>query len=128
MNQVFDFFKPEALFSSDNPFIQSAAKSHRLFAESFDKAARAQLAFAGDLLDLNRKRIESLYESNSVADKLTAQQAIITEAGNLASEWAAGVQDIVTEYQSGVSESANELLDLVAQKPAKKAAKKAKAA
>jgi hypothetical protein len=128
MNQAFDFFKPEALFSSDNPFIQSAAKSHQLFAESFDKAARAQLAFAGDLLDLNRKRIESLYESNSVADKLAAQQAIITEAGNLTSEWAAGVQDIVTEYQSGVSESANELLDLVAQKPAKKAAKKAKAA
>jgi len=128
MNQVFDFFKPEALFSSDNPFIQSASKSHQLFAESFDKAARAQLALAGDLLDLNRKRLESLYDSNSAADKLTAQQAIVTEAGNLTSEWAAGVQDIVTEYQSGVSESANELLDLVAQKPAKKSARKAKAA
>ena len=48
MNQVFDFFKTEALFSIDNPFIKSAQKSHQLFADSFEKAARAQLAAQRD--------------------------------------------------------------------------------
>ncbi len=132
MSQAFYFFKPEALFSADNPFLTSARKSHQLLAESFHKAARAQLAFAEDLLVLNGKRIEALYEGNSISDKLAAQQAIVTETGNRAAELAADVQDIVTEYQAGVSEAANDLLDFVGQQPvaapAKKTEKKAKAA
>jgi len=134
MNNVFESFKPEALFSADNPFFQSARSTHNLFAEAFDKTARMQLAFGEELLDLNRKRFESLYAGESVKDTLAVQQELAVEAGQRASALADNFKQVISEFQNGVSEAANEWVNVAtdavnnAGKPAKVAKAKAKAA
>jgi len=128
MTQFADLFKPEALFSSDNSFLDSAQKAHRLFAESFDKAARLQLSFAEDLLDINRKRIDTLYAGESFMDTVSAHQDLASEIGKCASAYAGDLREAVVDFQSNVSGAANDLVSpAVAKTPAAKG-KKAKAA
>jgi len=136
MNNLFDNFKPEVIFSTGNPFLKSARKTHTLFAEAFDKTARMQLAFGEDLLDLNKQRFESLYAGKSATDTLSVQQELATQAGNRASALADEFQQVATDFQAGITEAANEWVNVAADavneateaaKPAqaKKASKKA---
>jgi hypothetical protein len=128
MTQFSDLFKPEALFSNENPLPKSVQKTHLLFAKSFDKAARLQLSFAEDLLDINRKRIDALYAGESFMDTVSAQQDIATEFGNRVAACAGDLKEVVVDFQSNVTGAANDLVSpAVAKTPAAKG-KKAKAA
>lgn len=126
MNNLFDNFKPEALFSTENPFIKSAQKTHTLFANAFDQTARMQLAFGEELLDLNKKRFASLYAGQSASDTVTVQQDLIVEAGNRASDLAEEFQKVATNFQAGLTEAASEWVS-VASEAVTDAAKPAKA-
>jgi hypothetical protein len=112
MNNLFDNFKPETIFSADNPFVKSARKTHTLFAEAFDKTARMQLAFGEELLDLNKKRFASLYAGESAGDTLAVQQDIIVEAGNRTSALTDEFQKVATDFQTGITEAANEWVNV----------------
>ena len=112
MNNIFVNFKPEALFSAENPFFKSAQKTHTLFAEAFDKTARMQLAFAEELLDLNKKRIASLYASASVQDTVANHQELMTEAGGCASALADEFQQVATVLQAGINDAANDWINI----------------
>ena len=116
MSKITDMFDHEVLFSKENPFLKSAEKTHRKIFESFDKTARLQLAFAGDLLDLNRKRFEALYTSDNLVDVVSAHQDLATEIGKRTANWAGDLQEVVVDLQNSVAKA-----------PAAKA-KKAKAA
>lgn len=126
MSQLNEYFKPEALFSRDNPFLKSVEKSHRLVFETLDKTARLQLALAEDLLDLNRGRFDSLYEPQSFADVLAEQQNLAAELGKRAVRYAEDLQEVLGEVQAEVTEAANELA--AEAKPRKSAPKSKKAA
>ena len=126
MNQFNDLFKSEALFSSENPFLKSAQKAHRLFAESFDKAARMQLSFAEDLLDINRKRIDALYAGESFMDTVSAHQDLATEIGKRASAYAGDLREAVVDFQSNVTGAANDLVSPATAKTPAAKGKKAK--
>lgn len=134
MSNLFESFNPESIFSADNPFLKSARSTHNLFAEAFDRTARMQLAFGEELLDLNRKRFESLYAGESVQDTLTTQQELAVEAGQRASALADSFKQVISDFQSGVSEAANEWINVATDavnnvgKPAKASKAKAKAA
>jgi hypothetical protein len=128
MNQIADFFKPEILFSRQNPFLKSAEKTHRLVFETLDKTIRLQLGFTEDLLDINRERFESLYQTQSFSDLLAAQQNLASELGQRTARYAGDLQDIVSDIQSGVGEAANELGAQAKPKPKKAAGKAKKAA
>ena len=80
-----------------------AEKTHHLIFESFDKAARLQLAFAGDLLDLNRKRLEALYADDTVLNKVSAQQDLVTELGKRTVTWAGDLQEVAVDLRSNIS-------------------------
>jgi len=133
MNELFDNFKPETVFSTENPFFKSAQNAHTLFAEAFDKTARMQLAFGEELLDLNKKRFATLYAGASASETLSDHQDLITEAGNRASDLADEFQKVATDFQAGITEAANEWVNVAteavseAAKPvkSKKASKKA---
>lgn len=116
MSKITDMFDLEDLFSKENPFLKSVEKTHGQIFESIDKTARLQLAFAGDLLDLNRKRFEALYTSDNLADAVSAHQDLATEIGKRTASLAGDLQEVVVDLQSSVSKA-----------PAAKA-KKAKAA
>jgi len=126
MSQLNEFFKPEALFSRDNPFLKSVQKSHRLVFETLDKTARLQLALAEDLLDMNRSRFNSLYETQSFADLLANQQNLAAELGERAKRYAEDLQEVFGEVQEEVTEAANELA--AEAKPRKSVRKTKKAA
>ncbi len=128
MTQFADLFKPEVLFSNDNSFLKSAQKAHRLFAESFDKAARMQLSFAEDLLDINRKRIDALYAGESFMDTVSAHQDLATEIGKRASAYAGDLREAVVDFQSNVTGAANDLVSPATAKTPAAKGKKAKAA
>ena len=112
MNELFNNFKPETIFSTENPFFKSAQKAHTLFAETFDKTARMQLAFGEELLDLNKKRFATLYAGASASETLSAHQDLITEAGNRASDLADEFQKVATDFQAGITEAANEWVNV----------------
>ena len=112
MNNIFENFKPEALFSSENPFFKSTQKTHTLFSKAFDKTARMQLAFAEELLDLNKKRFASLYTGASVQDTIANHQELMTEAGSRASALADEFQQVATDLQAGVTDAANEWINI----------------
>lgn len=112
MNTLFENFKPEALFSTENPFFKSAQKTHSLFAEAFDKTASMQLAFGEELLGLNKKRFASLYAGDSAQDTLVAQQDLIVEAGNRASALADEFQKVASDFQAGITEAASEWVNV----------------
>jgi len=126
MNNLFENFKPEAIFSAENPFVKSAQKTHTLFAKAFDDTARMQLAFGEELLDLNKKRFAGLYAGNSASETLTAQQDLIVEAGNRASALADEFQKVATGFQADLTEAASEWTS-VASEAVTDAAKPAKA-
>lgn len=109
MTQFNDFFKPEALFSKDNPLLKSFRQGHELMFETFDKAARVQLAYAEELLDVNRKQFETLYSGKSLKDAVAAQQDLVTEVGKRTAKCVGDLQEVVVEMQAGVSEAANDL-------------------
>ena len=125
MTQITDLLKPETLFSRDNPFLKSAEKTHRLIFETLDKTARLQLAFAEDLLDINRERFESLYERQSLTDLFTAQQNIATELGKRTARYAGDLQEVVSTMQAGATDAANELATSAKPKAARTRSKKA---
>ena len=80
-----------------------AEKTHRLIFESFDKAAHLQLAFAGDLLDLNRKRFEALYADDTLLNKVSTQQDLATEFGKRTATWAGDLQEVAIDLRSNIS-------------------------
>ena len=80
-----------------------AEKTHHLIFESYDKAARLQLAFAGDLLDLNRKRFDALYADDTLLNKVSAQQDLATEFGKRAATWAGDLQEVAVDLRSNIS-------------------------
>jgi len=127
MSQMTELFKPEALFSRENPFLKYAEKNHRLIVQSLDRAARLQLAFVEDLLDLNLKRIDAFYADDSLLDKVSAHQDLATEMGKRTANWAGDLQEVIVGLQSNFSDAANGLLTPAKKAPAGKA-KKAKAA
>jgi hypothetical protein len=128
MTQFTDLFNPEIMFSSETPFLQTAKKTHLRIADSFDKAARLQLSFAEDLLNLNRKRIDALYAGESFADTVSAHQDLATELGKRTAAWAGDFKEVVVDLQSGVAGAANDLISPAANQTKAAKSKKAKAA
>ncbi len=108
MTQLTDLFNPEILFSSENPFLKTAKNTHLQIVDSFEKAARLQLSFAQDLLNLNRKRIDALYAGESFADAVSAHQDLATELGKRTATWAGDLKEVVVDWQNGVTGAANE--------------------
>ena len=130
MTQLTDLFNPEIMFSRENPFLKTAKKTHLQFVDSFEKAARLQLSFAEDLLNLNRKRIDALYASESFSDAVSTQQDLATKLGKRTATWAGDFKEVVVDLQSGVTSAANDLVSPAASETRAKTArtKKAKAA
>ena len=128
MTQFTDLFNPEIMFSSESPFLKTAKKTHLRIADSFDRAARLQLSFAEDLLNLNRKRIDALYAGESFADTVSAHQDLATELGKRTATWAGDFKEVVVDLQSGVTGVANDLVSPAANEPKAAKSKKAKAA
>jgi hypothetical protein len=128
MTQFKDLFNPEIIFSKNTPTIKATEKTHCLVCESFDRAARLQLGFAGDLLDLNRKRIDALYAGDTLLEKVSAQQELATEIGKRAVTWVGDLQEIAVDLRSDIGNAANDLVFPVAAKAPATKAKKAKAA
>ena len=128
MTQITDLFNPEIMFSSENPFLQTAKKTHLQIADSFEKVARLQLSLAEDLLNLNRKRIDALYAGESFADTVSAHQDLATELGKRTATWAGDFKEVVVDLQSGVAGAANDLISPAANQTKAAKSKKAKAA
>ena len=128
MTQITDLFNPEIMFSSENPFLKTAKKTHLQIADSFDKVARLQLSFAEDLLNLNRKRIDAFYAGESFADTVSAHQDLATELGKRTATWAGDLKEVVVDLQSGVTGAANDLVSPAANEPRAAKSKKTKAA
>lgn len=128
MTQFTDLFNPEIMFSSENPFLQTAKKTHLQIADSFEKVARLQLSLAEDLLNLNRKRIDALYAGESFADTVSAHQDLATELGKRTATWAGDFKEVVVDLQSGVAGAANDLISPAANQTKAAKGKKAKAA
>ena len=126
MSILKDLFNPEIMFSKENPLLKTTGKTHRSIFEALDKTARLQLAFAEDLLDLNRKRFNSLYADDSLQDRLSNQTELVTEFGKRTAALAGDLQDVVVNLGSGVGQAANDLMP-AAKKPGRKPTK-AKAA
>lgn len=125
MSELSDYFKPETLFSRDNPYLKSAEKTHRLIFGALDKTARVQLAFAEDLLDINRDRLQSLYQQKSVTDWFEVQRKLLTELGERATQYASELRDVVSSVQADATEAANDLAADVEPKATKSKSKKA---
>lgn len=109
MTQVNDFFKPDVLFSADNPLLKTLRQGHQLMFETFDKAARVQLTCAEELLDVNRKRFESLYAGKSLKETVADQQDLATEWGKRAAKCVGDLQEVAVELQAEVNEAANDM-------------------
>jgi len=129
MNKPFENFKPEVIFSTDNPFFKSAQKTHRLIFDAFDKTARMQLAFGEQMLDLNKRRFNSLYAGKSAQDTLATQQDLLVEAGQRASTLSDDFQKVATDFQTGITGIASEWVNVASEavNDAAKVAKPAKA-
>jgi hypothetical protein len=112
MNNIFNQFNAEEVFSTDNPLIKTARKTHSLFATAFDKTARMQLAFGEELLDLNKKRFAALYAGDSLQDTIASHQDLVNEAGNRATDLNDEIQKVASELQTGILGAANEWLNV----------------
>jgi len=130
MTQLTDLFNPETMFSSENPFLKTAKKTHLQIVDSFEKTVRLQLSFAEYLLTLNRKRIDALYAAESFSDAVSTQQDLATELGKHTATWAGDLKEVVVDFQSGVTDAANDLVSSAASENKAKTTrtKKAKAA
>lgn len=107
MNSIFENFKPEAIFSTGNPIFKSVQKTHSLFAVAFDTTARMQLALAEELLDLNKKRLASLYAGESVKDTIATHKDLLTEAGERTVAMTDELKQVATDFQTGLTDAAN---------------------
>lgn len=132
MNESFEFFKktafaPEVLFSADNPVWQAASKVHRGLAESFDTAARANLALASDLLDLNRRRVEELYSGKPISDQLQTQADIVLESGQRFAAWGDELREVASACRTVIADVASEVTEQPAKahKPGRKSTRAA---
>jgi hypothetical protein len=110
MTQVADLLDPEILFSRENPFLKSAGKTHRRIFEFFDNTVRLHLSFAEDLLNMNRKRFESLYAGGSLLEMVSAHQDLATEIGKRTAVWAGDLQEVALDLQGGIGHVAIELV------------------
>ena len=128
MTQFTDFFKPEVLFSRENPILKSAETVHRLAFDTFDQAARAQLRLADSMLDLNRERFELLYAGKSFTETLDAQQELMAEFGKCAVDYAGDLREAATSMFGQASDAALDAANDLAAKPEAASAKKKKAA
>lgn len=105
MTEFADFFKPDVLLSRANPFLTSAAATHRALFDRLDGAARLQLAFVEDLLDLNRERFELLHSGKSFTETLGAQQDLVIELGRCTARYTGDLQDIAMSLGFGLAEA-----------------------
>ena len=127
MTQFEDYFKPETVFSMDNPFLKSAQAAHRLLFDTIERTARAQLRFAEDLLDLNRDRFELLYAGKSFSETFDAQQDLVAEFGKRAVDYAGDLREAAESMFGRASEAAMDAAnDLGAEPKPKASAPKAK--
>jgi hypothetical protein len=101
-----DYFKPETVFSMENPFLKSAEAAHRLVFDAFERTARAQLRFADDLLTLNRDRFELMYAGKSFSETLDAQQDLVAEFGKRAVDYAGDLREVAASVFGQASEAA----------------------
>jgi hypothetical protein len=122
MSKRTDYLDPETLFSRENPFLKSVEKTQQLIFGTVDKAARVQLAFAEDLLDLNREGFEALTRRQSLTELFTAQQDLLTELGKRAARYAGDLQEVATAVKAEV---ANEMSAAVEPKTPRTKSKKA---
>lgn len=125
MSKRNDYFNPETLLSRDNPLLKSLENTQQLIFGTLDKAARVQLAFTEDLLDLNREGFEALTRRQSMSELFTAQQDLLTELGKRAQRYAGEMQEVISEVKDEVTEAANELGVGAKPKTAKAKSKKA---
>lgn len=127
MNETMEYFKnftvdPEALYSADNPYFKVAGKAQRGLYESVETATRANLSLASDLLDLNRKRMETLFEGKPLSEQLQAQTDILFESGHRVVEWTDELRGAATAYRATLADVANEAAEQAT--PAKKTTRK----
>ena len=122
MTQLSDYFKPETLFSMENPLLKSAEAAHRLMFDTFDRTARAQLRFAEDLLDLNRDRFELLYAGKSFSETLDAQQELIAELGKRTVDLAGDLREAATSMFGRASDAAMDAANDLGASPKRKSA------
>ncbi len=116
-----DYLNTEKLLSRDNPLLKAAESGHRLVFQSFDTAARMQLAFAADLLDLNRDRFDALYNGASLQETFEAQRDLALEVGKRAARHVGELSEIFAFAALDLTDAANE------QRAPKARPKKAKA-
>jgi hypothetical protein len=88
---------------------------HRIF-EAFDSTVRVQLSLVGDLLDLNRKRFETLYAGTGLMDKISVHQDLATELGKRTATWAGDLQEVAFNFYSGAWDAVNNRVPTVASK------------
>lgn len=110
MTKISYFFDPEIAFSRKNPILRYTRQSHHRIFEAFDKAVRIQLSLAEDLLNLNRKRFDTLYAGDGLMDKISAHQDLATELGKRTARWAGDMQETAFDLGCGFRDAANELL------------------
>jgi len=103
-----DYLNTEKLLSRENPLLKAAETGHRRVFESFDTAARMQLAFAADLLDLNRDRFATLYSSESLQDAFEAQRDLALEIGKRAARHVGELSEALVFGALDLSDAANE--------------------
>lgn len=130
MTNFTELFKPEALFSADNPALKATKKAHELAFETFNKTAGLQLDFARDMLDINSKRFNALYAGNSVADSFSTNTDLALEVSNKSVRLLEDINATVNDFQDAAKDT---ITGFVAEaqnsaKPASKANRKAKAA
>jgi len=103
-----EYLNPEELFSRANPLLKAAEAGHRMVFESIDTAARLQLAFVADLLDLNRDRFDSLYKGQSLQDALEAHRDLAIEVGKRAARHVGELSEVFAFTALDLTEAANE--------------------
>ena len=103
-----DYLKTDKFFSRDNPLLKAAENGHRMLFESFDTAARLQVAFAADLLDLNRERFDSLYTGASLQEALEAQRDLVLEVGKRAARHVGDLSEVFAFTALDLTDAANE--------------------
>ena len=96
MAHLTDLNPRSVLFDRDNPIRSRAERTHRRFFEAADRTARVHIDIAGDLLDLNRKGLDALFESESFGDSFDSHRAIAREAGNVLGRYALEMKDVAT--------------------------------
>lgn len=103
-----DFLNAEKLYSRDNPLLKATEAGHRMLFESLDNAARLNIAFAVDLLDLNRERFQSFYGGASLKATLEAQRDLALEMGQRTVRHAGELAEVIAATALDLTNAANE--------------------